>query len=65
VLGAESLEVVPRDACLVAGLTAAGGAIDMDLTSVPVLNHLDFLCCVVLLGEATAGGFSVIEPGWI
>jgi hypothetical protein len=57
--------VVPRDACLVAGLTAAGGAIDMDLTSVPVLNHLDFLCCVVLLGEATAGGFSVIEPGWI
>jgi quercetin dioxygenase-like cupin family protein len=39
----------------------AGEAIHVDPTSVPVLNHLDFLCRVVLPGEATAGSFSVIE----
>lgn len=42
-------------------LTAAAGAIHADPTSLPVLNHLDFLCRVVLPGEATAGSFSVIE----
>jgi quercetin dioxygenase-like cupin family protein len=45
----------------VTDLTAAGGAIHVDPTSVPVLNHLDFLCRVVLPGEATAGSISVIE----
>jgi hypothetical protein len=40
-----------RDACLVTDLTAAGGAIHVDPTSVPVLNHLDFLCRVVLPGK--------------
>jgi quercetin dioxygenase-like cupin family protein len=39
----------------------AGEAAFVDPTSVPVLNHLDFLCRVVLPGEATAGSFSVIE----
>ena len=42
-------------------LTAAGRTICIDPTSVPVLKHLDFLCCVVLPGQATAGSFSVIE----
>jgi hypothetical protein len=52
---------LPRDAYLVTDLTSAGGAIHVDPTSVPVLNHLDFLCRVVLPGEATAGSISVIE----
>jgi quercetin dioxygenase-like cupin family protein len=45
----------------VTDLTSAGGAIHADPTSVSVLNHLDFLCRVVLPGEATAGSLSVIE----
>jgi quercetin dioxygenase-like cupin family protein len=39
----------------------AGEATHVDPASVPVLNHLDFLYRVVLPGEATGGGFSVIE----
>jgi hypothetical protein len=29
--------------------------------NVPVLNHLDFLCRVVIAGEATGGSFSLVE----
>jgi len=39
----------------------AGEPTYVDPTSVPVLNHLDFLCRVVLPGQATAGSLSVIE----
>lgn len=33
----------------------------VDPATLPVLNHLDFLCRVVLPGEATGGTFSVVE----
>jgi quercetin dioxygenase-like cupin family protein len=39
----------------------AGQVTHVDPASVPVLNHLDFLCRVVLPGKATAGNLSVIE----
>ncbi len=49
-----------QDACLMTSLTA-GEPTHVDPASMPVLNHLDFLCRVVLPGEATGGSFSVIE----
>ena len=39
----------------------AGEAAFVDPTSVPVLNHLDFLCRGVLPGVATGGSFSLVE----
>jgi hypothetical protein len=39
----------------------AGEPTYVDPTSVPVINHLDFLCRVVLTGQATARSLSVIE----
>ncbi len=53
-------DALVQDPCLVTNLTA-GEATHVDPASVPVLNHLGFLCRVVLPGEATAGSFSVIE----
>jgi quercetin dioxygenase-like cupin family protein len=49
-----------QQACLMTNLTT-GEPTHVDPASVPVLNHLDFLCRVVLPGEATAGSISVIE----
>ena len=47
----------------------AGEATHVDPASVQVLSHLDFLCRVVLPGEATAGSVSLIEQrarlGWM
>jgi mannose-6-phosphate isomerase-like protein (cupin superfamily) len=46
----------------------AGEAAFVDPTSVPVLNHLDFLCRVVLPGEATAGRLlsdRAAGPAWM
>lgn len=37
------------------------GATHVDPSTLPVLNHLDFLCRVVLPGEATGGAFSIVE----
>ncbi len=37
------------------------GATHIDAASLPVLNHLDFLCRVVLPAEVTGGSFSVVE----
>ena len=51
---------VVQDPCLMTNV-ASGEATHADPASVPVLNHLDFLCRVVLPGEATAGSFAVIE----
>lgn len=40
---------------------AATGATAVDAASVPVLDHLDFLCRVLIDGEATGGSFSLVE----
>jgi hypothetical protein len=55
-----SSDRVHQQACLMTNLTT-GEPTHVDPASVPVLNHLDFLCRVVLPGEATAGSISVIE----
>jgi quercetin dioxygenase-like cupin family protein len=37
------------------------GATHVDAATLPVINHLDFLCRVVVSGEATGGAFSIVE----
>ena len=49
-----------RDSCVMTNL-AAGSPLHVDPANVPVLNHLDFLCRVVVAGEATGGSFSLVE----
>ena len=49
-----------QQACLMTNLTT-GEPTHVDPASVPVLNHLDFLCLMLLPGEAMAGSISVIE----
>jgi quercetin dioxygenase-like cupin family protein len=40
---------------------ATGSPLHVDPSDVPVLNHLDFLCRVVVAGQATGGSFSLVE----
>lgn len=40
---------------------ALSGAAHVDASTLPVLNHLDMLCRVVLASDATGGAFSLVE----
>jgi quercetin dioxygenase-like cupin family protein len=37
------------------------GATHVDPSTLPVINHIDMLCRVILGGEATGGAFSIVE----
>lgn len=39
----------------------AGAAHNVDVSGVPVLDHLSFLCRTLLDGDATGGAFSLVE----
>lgn len=38
-------------------------ATHVDASTLPVLNHLDFLCRIVVSSEAAGGAFSLVEAG--